>query len=125
LKDDPLFRITIPSKTQAYLALGRPVLMAVAGDAAELVARSGGGLTCPPEDPAALAAAVGQLCAMGRRQREEMGANGRAFYDKHLALRVGAARFEQVFQDAVEHRKSTTTSSAVVRSAGIPVHKAA
>ena len=75
LKDDPLFRITIPSKTQAYLALGRPVLMAVAGDAAELVARSGGGVTCPPENPAALAAAVKQLWAMGRRQREEMGAS--------------------------------------------------
>ena len=28
LKDEPLFRITIPSKTQAYLAIGKPVLMA-------------------------------------------------------------------------------------------------
>ncbi len=65
LKDDPLFRITIPSKTQAYLALGRPVLMAVAGDAAELIARSGGGVTCPPENPAALAAAVERLWTMG------------------------------------------------------------
>ena len=34
LQDDPLFRITIPSKAQAYLAVGRPILMAVAGDAA-------------------------------------------------------------------------------------------
>ena len=105
LKDDPLFRITIPSKTQAYLALGRPILMAVAGDAAELVARSGGGVTCPPENPAALAAAVKQLWTMGRRQREEMGARGRAFYDEHLSLRVGAEKFERVFQAAVAARK--------------------
>ena len=26
LKDDPLFRITIPSKIQAYLAAGKPIL---------------------------------------------------------------------------------------------------
>ena len=37
LKDDPLFRITIPSKTQAYLAAGKPILMGVRGDAADLV----------------------------------------------------------------------------------------
>jgi colanic acid biosynthesis glycosyl transferase WcaI len=36
LKDDPLFRITIPSKTQAYLAAGKPILMGVRGDAADL-----------------------------------------------------------------------------------------
>ena len=41
LQDDPLFRITIPSKTQAYLAMGRPILMAVAGDAANLIEQSG------------------------------------------------------------------------------------
>ncbi len=38
LKEDPLFCITIPSKTQAYLAFGKPILMAVRGDAADLVA---------------------------------------------------------------------------------------
>ena len=37
LRDDPLFEITLPSKTQAYLAAGRPILMAVRGDAADLV----------------------------------------------------------------------------------------
>ena len=58
LKDDPLFRITVPSKTQAYLAAGRPVLMAVAGDAADLVTRADAGVTCPPDDPISLAAAV-------------------------------------------------------------------
>ncbi len=39
LRDDPLFSITIPSKTQAYMAAGRPILMAVRGDAAAMVKR--------------------------------------------------------------------------------------
>lgn len=40
LKKDPLFEITVPSKTQAYMAMGKPILMAVAGDAANLVQRA-------------------------------------------------------------------------------------
>ncbi len=37
LKNEPLFNITIPSKTQAYMASGKPVLIGVSGDAAELI----------------------------------------------------------------------------------------
>lgn len=37
LKKDPLFEITVPSKTQFVMwFMGKPILMAVAGDAAEL-----------------------------------------------------------------------------------------
>jgi glycosyltransferase involved in cell wall biosynthesis len=61
LKRDPLFEITIPSKTQAYLACGKPILMAVAGDAAEIVRSAGAGLVCPPENPAAMSETVLQF----------------------------------------------------------------
>jgi colanic acid biosynthesis glycosyl transferase WcaI len=103
LKDDPLFRITIPSKTQAYFAAGRPILMAVGGDAADLVTRADAGMVCPPENPAALATAVRNLRKMGRTQLEAMGANGKMFYDRQLSLRVGVQKFEQVFRGATGH----------------------
>ena len=67
LKNDPLFEITIPSKTTAYMACGRPILAAVKGDAAELVQSAGAGLACQPEHPQALAAAVRSLHAMSRQ----------------------------------------------------------
>src|SRR4030042_6316197 len=44
LKDDPLFRITIPHKTLAYLASGKPILAAVAGDTAKVVTEAGAGM---------------------------------------------------------------------------------
>ena len=106
LQDDPLFRITIPSKTQAYLATGRPILMAVGGDAAGLVERSGGGVTCPPENPAALAEAVKRLRMMAQPERGAMGAKGRAFYDRHLSLAVGVEQFERVFEDTVQNKRT-------------------
>lgn len=95
LKDDPLFRITIPSKTQAYLYMGRPIIMAMQGDAAELVEQSEAGLLCPPQDPEALATAVVQLVALSPGVREQMGRNGAAFYAETLAMEIGVARFAE------------------------------
>ena len=43
LKDDPLFRITIPHKILAYLASGKPILAAVSGDVSDLIMLHGGG----------------------------------------------------------------------------------
>lgn len=98
LRDDPLFEITLPSKTQAYMAAGRPILMAVRGDAARLIVRGGAGLVCIPEDPVSIAAAVRQFCSMSRQELDEMGSRGRDFYASELSLAVGASKFESVFK---------------------------
>jgi colanic acid biosynthesis glycosyl transferase WcaI len=98
LKDDPLFRITIPSKTQAYLYTGRPIIMAMQGDAAELVQQAGAGLFCPPQNPQALAAAVAELVAMPAAAREKMGRNGALFYAENLAMDIGVIKFAERMQ---------------------------
>lgn len=98
LKDDLLFRITIPSKTQAYMAAGRPILMGVKGDAAALVEKAGAGLTCTPEDPQDIADAVERFYNMTREELDLMGHNGKMFYEQELSLRIGARRFEEIFQ---------------------------
>jgi colanic acid biosynthesis glycosyl transferase WcaI len=115
LKDDPLFRITIPSKTQAYLAAGRPIIMAVPGDAADLITQAGAGLVCPPEDPTALASAVKQLSTMYPRQREAMGACGKACYEQQLSLRVGVEKFESVFRAAISDRRMGQVANHVAQ----------
>jgi colanic acid biosynthesis glycosyl transferase WcaI len=101
LKDDPLFRITIPSKTQAYLAAGKPILMGVLGDAADLIERSGAGVVCTPENPESLAAAVAELANLGAGRLAEMGCAGREFYNRELSLTAGVDRFEAVFRSAL------------------------
>ncbi len=107
LKDDPLFRITIPSKTQAYLAVGRPILMATRGDAATLVERAGGGVVCAPNDPAAMLTALRRLDAMTPVERAAMAASGQAYYREQLSLEVGAERFEQLFRAAIKSARGT------------------
>lgn len=100
LKDDPLFRITIPSKTLAYLGAGKPILAAVAGDVADLIESVGAGLTCPPENASALAAAVRTLQGMPLEQRQAMGAKGALAAQTRYNLDLLTGQIELVLRQA-------------------------
>jgi glycosyltransferase involved in cell wall biosynthesis len=99
LRRDPLFEITIPSKTLAYLACGRPILMAAAGDAADVVREAGAGLVCPPQDPVALAHAVRTLYTMPKDEREHMGREGRRAFLAKYATRSLVDQYEVLLRD--------------------------
>jgi glycosyltransferase involved in cell wall biosynthesis len=99
LQDRPLFRITIPSKTIAYMACGRPVLMAVEGDAADVVRGAGAGITCRPGDAKDLAGAVRRLRAMPRTALEDMGRAGRAAFLSSYSRSVLLDRYEAILSE--------------------------
>lgn len=106
LKDSPLHRITVPSKTQAYLAAGRPIVMAVAGDAADLVSRASAGILCRPGDAGALAEAIARMRALAPSERERMGQAGARFYREELSLERSVERFESIFTAAACRKRS-------------------
>jgi glycosyltransferase involved in cell wall biosynthesis len=99
LRDEPLFRITIPSKTIAYMACGRPVLMAVEGDAADLIRAAGAGVTCRAGSGKELAGVVRQLRAMPRTVLEEMGRAGRAAFLASYSRSVLLDRYEAILAE--------------------------
>ncbi len=86
LRDDPLFAITIPSKTQAYLLAGKPIIIGVRGDAADLVMNAQAGMAVPPQDAPALVEAITRLAAMSSAEHASMGAAGKVFYQRELSL---------------------------------------
>jgi glycosyltransferase involved in cell wall biosynthesis len=92
LGDDALFDITIPSKTQYYLAMGRPIVAAVNGETGKLLRQSGAAIVVPPADAAALAKAIGQMADTSARRRAAMGRAGTEFYRKHLSFSHGIGR---------------------------------
>lgn len=119
LRKDPLFTITIPSKTQAYMAAGKPILMAVDGDAADLIRESGGGHTAQSEDPASIAAAAISLMESPAEERASMGERNKRFYSENLSLAVGAARFGTLFKQlAVQSRSRRGTLKRLVDIVG-------
>lgn len=97
LRKDHLFSITIPSKTQAYMAVSKPILMAVNGDAADLVRQSGGGIVAESEDPHSLAEAVEKFAMMSPDELAHLAAQSGKFYKKNLSLEAGVDRFSTLF----------------------------
>ncbi len=96
LRDLSFFASTIPSKTQVALACGRPILMAVRGDAAALLNRARAGLSCEPENERAMADAILQFHRMPAERREELGRNGRNFYSREMSLEIGGQHMEKL-----------------------------
>ena len=101
LKCDPLFKITIPSKTQAYLYAGRPIVMAVEGDAAELIAEARAGIACPSEQPQQLAGVIEEMVNTSKVELAEMGKNGRTYYDNKLSCSVGLDRLSRLLNGVI------------------------
>ncbi len=104
LRDDPLFRITIPSKTIAYMACGRPVLMAVEGDAADVIRTAGAGVTCRSGDAKDLIETVRQLRSMDRAELEKMGRAGREAFLASFSQGVLLDRYEAILSGLVMHK---------------------
>jgi glycosyltransferase involved in cell wall biosynthesis len=100
LRDLPLFRTTLPSKVQATLAAGRPVIAAVGGDAAAVVNASGAGVTVPPGSASDLAGAILRTSTLPAGQRRALGTAGRRYYDAHLSRRHGVAQLSALLEQA-------------------------
>ena len=101
---DPIMSQTVPSKVQAYLAAGRPIIAALDGEGARVVAESGAGVACPAGDARALADAVRQLCDASPEERQRMAKSGRAYYEQHFEPELLARRLKQILADTVSGR---------------------
>jgi len=101
-----LSNVSIPSKVQSYLSSGRPVLVAMEGETAQLVERSGGGVCCAPCDAGAMSEAILKLSGASAAERDDMGRRGRAFFDRELSFERGIGHFERVLLSAVRRGRA-------------------
>ncbi|WP_319462845.1 glycosyltransferase family 4 protein [Micromonospora sp. RTP1Z1] len=100
LRDLPELRGMVPGKLQAALSCASPVVASAGGDTVELVERARAGLSCPPEDWAALADRFWLASAIPPPARADMGRRGREAYLREMSLRAGVDRIEQMLHDA-------------------------
>jgi len=107
LTRDPLLSQTVPSKIQAYLATGRPVIASLDGEGSRVLEESGAGVVCPAEDAAALAAAVRRLQALDATQLARLGEAGRSYYLNHFEPGALARRLVQRFTELTEGGQAT------------------
>jgi glycosyltransferase involved in cell wall biosynthesis len=101
LKQDEILACTIPSKVQAYLAAGRPVIAALDGEGARVIEEAGAGLTCPAEDAAGLARCIEQLFNMSADEREALGESGRRYFLKHFETVQQSQRLVEILESRI------------------------
>ena len=71
---------TVPSKVQAYLASGKPIIASLDGEGARIISEAGAGLVSHAEDAKGLAQSITSLRNMSPVEREVIGNNARAYY---------------------------------------------
>jgi glycosyltransferase involved in cell wall biosynthesis len=98
---DPIMSQTVPSKVQAYLAAGRPIIASLDGEGARVVTEAGAGVACPAEDAKALADAVIRLRDAPPEEREQMSQRGLCYYEKNFEPKLLATRLVQILFDLV------------------------
>lgn len=97
LARSPIMSQTVPSKMQAYLAAGKPIIASLDGEGARVLKASGAGVACPAEDAAALADAVLRLRAIPKAELQRMGEAGHIYYKQHFDPVVLAEKLLQHF----------------------------
>ena len=98
LKKSELCKWVIPTKTLAYLAAGKPIIMAMEGAAADLVAQAEAGSIVAPDEPEQLSQEVRRMAALPAEERDAMGSAGRAFLMRTMTGTQVVPRYEAVLR---------------------------
>ena len=84
LRDEYIFSLTVPAKTQSYLASGKPVASMLNGEGNRIIEEAQCGLIAPAGDYKKLAENVKAMFKMNRDEREQMGRRGLEYYQNHF-----------------------------------------
>lgn len=98
LNGHPLARVTMPSKIQAILASGRPIVASCAGDAADVVQRSGGWAVEPGEVDS-LTHVLSSAIELGRSELAHRRGAARALYDAEFGFGHGVDRIGDLLRE--------------------------
>src|SRR5206468_10735131 len=96
LRSLPIFRKFVPSKVFEVLAAGRPLVAALAGEAAGIV-REAGGLVAEPGDGHSIAEALRQLLS-DPAALEAMGEHGRRYVREHYDRQTLALEYLKILE---------------------------
>ena len=99
LKPAETFKSVLPSKMFEAMAAGKPIVLAVEGEARQVLEQAQAGLPVPPGDAVALARAVAKL-AQKPDLRERLGTSGSAFVASEFNRAVWADRYLNILAEA-------------------------
>lgn len=95
MQKDPVLSLTLPGKVQTYMAAGKPIIGAIDGETSLVVVDAKCGICGGAEDADALAANVRAFVKM---DKEKLGKNARAYYDKHFNKQIFIGCLEKTLE---------------------------
>lgn len=84
LRDEFIFSLTIPSKVQAYMASGKPILTMLTGVGNEIIEEANCGFIADSGDFRTLAKNVLRMYQLSPSERKLLGKNATDYYDAHF-----------------------------------------
>lgn len=118
LKPSDTFKTVLPSKMFEAMAAGKPIVLAVEGEAKRILECAQGGICVPPGDAHALAKAVAEL-ARSADLRARLGASGAHYVAREFDRALWAERYLEIL-DVVSNKKSLGPRPAL--GDGTPSH---
>lgn len=103
LRRSEVFKTVIPTKMLEFMSCGKPVVLAVEGQASELLNAAGGGVCVPPEAAQAIVDAVGRL-AQAPDLCRSLGQSGRRYIEQNLSRSQTAEAYLRLLDPIAEQR---------------------
>lgn len=100
MRDQPLYKGTIPAKLYEALAMGVPVIAAMEGAGATIIAESGGGLSVKCGDASGLTKAIQNVLG-SPELRNRYKKSGRSYAETHFDPEWVAERYENTLKVAI------------------------
>jgi len=102
LKRTDVFKTVIPTKMLEFMSCARPVILAVEGQAQQIIQDSGAGIAIQPESAEALSAAIHQLAA-DKELANRLGRKGREYILQHFSRDRTAQKYIGVLEAIVKN----------------------
>lgn len=99
LRKDYLFSLVIPSKVQAYMQAGKPIVAFLDGEGARVVTEAQCGVNAKAEDIDSLTLALRGLMATEQSQLDKMGQAGQVYFAKHFTEEKVVNQIEKILRD--------------------------
>ncbi len=104
LANKDIFSLTIPNKLQAYMAIGKPILGAINGEASKLILQSQSGICVPADDSLGLSKGVLEMYQLPKENLDQMGRNGQNYFRKNFLHKNLVIRLDKYINDLIKFK---------------------
>jgi len=106
LKRAEIFSYTVPSKIQAYMSAGKPIIAGLDGEGARIVSIAEAGVSCASEDADGLADCIERVYKMSDAAREKLGRAGRDYFLAHFELKQQCSLLGDLLQQKINEKEA-------------------